>query len=181
MWNSVASLRAARSLILRRCDFATKSGDSSPLQLNCARALVKAHETDSFQTILTLDVTTLQGIGPKHQEQLHSLRLKTVADLANYKFFHLARSIAILAETEEIEGRLETCRMNINKGVDKAYESQSLQEIVKAPVSALQGLTEVADETFRQLGVKSISDLGRFKYCLWSEAIQTAAKYEEEI
>ena len=85
----------------------------------------------------------------------------------------------MLSETEEDDGRVSDALMNIDKGVDKAYESQSLREIAKAPVSALQGLTDEAGETFKLLGVKTIDDLGRFKYSKWAEAMQTAAKFEK--
>lgn len=149
--------------------------------MNCARALVKAHETKSFQAVLPLDVTTLQGIGPKHKEKLHTLRLKSIQDLANYKFYHLAKAIVVLAETELDDGRLDGTHLNVNKGVDKAYESQSLRAIVDSPVSALQGLTKDAGEVFRHLGVKTVGDLANFKYCKWAEAMQTAAKYEEAL
>eukprot|EP00977_Amphora_coffeiformis_P008309 scaffold1878_cov170-Amphora_coffeaeformis.AAC.22 len=125
-----------------------------------------------------MDVTTLQGIGPKHQEQLYELRIQTVADLANFKYFHLAKAITVLAEQEEDDGRHSDAQMNIDKGVDKAYENKSFRDIAKAPVSALQGLTDEAGETFKQLGVKTVEDLGRFKFCSWAEAMQTAAKFE---
>lgn len=148
--------------------------------LNCAKALVKAHERDSFADILTANVTALQGIGPKHEEHLSKLRLKSVADLANYRFFHLAKAIVNLAQTEEDEGRLPDTQMNIHKGVDKAYEHVSLREMVKAPVAALQGISEQAGETWGHMGVKTVEDLASFKYCTWAEAVQTAAKFEQQ-
>lgn len=176
-----------RRLSIRR-GLATSSKASStsdkPPTLNCAKALVKAHEGDAFGAILPLDVTTLQGIGPKHQAQLHKLRLKTVSDLANYKYYHLAKAICVLAETEdEPDGRLaadNTAMMNINLGVDKAYESWTFTALTAAPVAALQGLSAAAGETFGHVGVKTVADLAKWKYCAWAEAMQTAAKYEQQ-
>lgn len=151
--------------------------------LNCAKAVIKAHERESFTRLLPTNVTTLQGIGPVHQEQLKKLRIQTVADLANYKFFHLARAITCLAQTEEQAdgGRLPETAMNINKGVDKAYENLTFHEIAQAPVAALQGISEQAGETWAHMGVKTVQDLGTWKYCEWAEAIQTASKYEQDL
>lgn len=199
-----------RSILLGQRGFAAASSPPSKTtkKMNCGKALIKAHESDSFASILPLDVTTLQGIGPKHQEQLHSLRLKTVQDLANYKFFHMAKALVALAETEQDEdsnGKKDEKendgeyqkeqqqqsqpqesfpaikKLNVNKAVDKAYETQSFRDIVQAPVSALQGITdETARNVWRHLGVKTVGDLAKFKYCVWAEAMQTAAKYEEK-
>jgi hypothetical protein len=91
------------------------------------------------------------------------------------------RRLRTLAETEEENGRLLDAAMNINKGVDKAYESQSLREIVKAPVAALQGISEDAGGVWKQLGVRTVGDLARFKYCMWAEAMETSAKFEEAV
>ena len=55
--------------------------------------------------------------------------------------------------------------VNLHKGLDKAYENSSLEELLAAPPSALAGLTEKHDEILRDaLGIKTIADLGRNKY-----------------
>jgi len=87
--------------------------------------------------------------------------------------------MTILAETEEMDGRADGSMMNVNKGLDKDSENLPLSDIVQLPVHALQGLTEPKAEVFAQLGVKTIQDLGNFKYCQWAEAMATAAKFEE--
>ena len=122
---------------------------------------------------------TLQGIGPKHSEQLEQLGMKTVKQLADYKFYHLSKAIETLAETEEKGNRFETSLQNLNKGLDKEFENYALQDLLDQPVHALQGLTPKAGETFASLGVKTIGDLANFKYCQWAEAIVTVAKFEE--
>jgi predicted flap endonuclease-1-like 5' DNA nuclease len=124
-------------------------------------------------------VEILQGIGPKHAEELKSLNLKTIQHLADYKFFHLARSITTLAKVEEEEGRLDNALMNLDKGVDKAYEQKSLNDLLHEPVHVLQGISPTAGETLSSLGVKTVQDLSNFKYCLWAEAITVAAKFED--
>jgi predicted flap endonuclease-1-like 5' DNA nuclease len=157
-----------------------QAGPTATLKLNCNHALVKAHEGASFRELVIKPVKVLQGIGPVHEKQLSELGIKTVQELADYKFFHLARAIQTLALTEEEDDhRSSNAVMNINKGVDKAFEKQSFKEILQAPVHALQGIGEQAGATWQHLGVKTISDLANWKYAKWAEALQVASKYEE--
>ena len=70
--------------------------------------------------------------------------------------------------------------MNINKAVDKAYETKTLKEIANAPVAALEGVTEADGEALlKAFGVKTIRDLGTCKYFLWAQAIAALADREE--
>src|SRR6476659_9102327 len=56
-------------------------------------------------------------------------------------------------------------QVNLGKGLDKAWEDKSLDEILAAPPSALAGLTEKHDEILREaLNIKTIADLGSNKY-----------------
>jgi hypothetical protein len=55
--------------------------------------------------------------------------------------------------------------VNLEQGLDKAYENKSLDEILSAPPSALAGLTAEHDEKLRDaLGIKTVADLGSNKY-----------------
>ena len=55
--------------------------------------------------------------------------------------------------------------VNLAKGLDKAWENKSLEEILAAPPSALAGLTVKHDEQLREaLGIQTIADLGANKY-----------------
>ena len=147
--------------------------------MNCAFALVKAHENSSFKELTASNTSALQGIGPVHEEKLQSLKLRTIQDLANYKFYHLAKAIHTLAQTEEVGGRLEVAAMNLNKGLDKAYEKSSFKDLLDAPVDALQGVSETSGATLKALGAGTIGDLATLKYCQWAEAISTASKFEK--
>ncbi len=70
--------------------------------------------------------------------------------------------------------------MNINKGVDKAYETKSLAEIADSPVDALQGVSENdAKLLLEAFNVKTVRDLAQLKYVRWAQAIVTAAEIEE--
>ena len=49
--------------------------------------------------------------------------------------------------------------------LDKAYEDKSLDEILKAPVSALSGVSDSDAEALKAaFNVKTVQDLGRNKY-----------------
>jgi hypothetical protein len=62
--------------------------------------------------------------------------------------------------------------VNLAKGLDKAWEDKSLDEILAAPPSALAGLTEKHDAALADaLGIKTIGDLGANKYVALAAAL----------
>ena len=65
--------------------------------------------------------------------------------------------------------------MNFGKLVDKAWEDKSAAEILKAPPSALEGLTEKHDEQLAALGIKTVGDLGSWKYARRAAALADLA------
>ncbi len=70
--------------------------------------------------------------------------------------------------------------MNINKAVDKDYESKSLKEIAAAPIDALEGVSAAdADLLAKAFNIKSVRDLGTNKYFLWAQAIAALADRED--
>ena len=55
--------------------------------------------------------------------------------------------------------------VDLSKGLDKAWENKSLEEILAAPPSALAGVTEKDDALLHEaLGIKTVADLGSNKY-----------------
>ncbi len=64
--------------------------------------------------------------------------------------------------------------------VDSEYETKTLNEILGAPVSALQGLSEKMAALLNELHVKTVSDLAEFKYCKWAEAIVIMSEFEHK-
>ncbi|TGK27550.1 hypothetical protein EHQ13_04675 [Leptospira gomenensis] len=70
--------------------------------------------------------------------------------------------------------------MNINKAVDKLYESKKLAEIADSPVSALQGLSEGdADLLQKAFNVKTVRELANLKYVKWAQAIVALSETEQ--
>ena len=149
--------------------------------LNVSLAVKKEDEGRSFLDLSNEDIAILQGIGPKSKVALNTLGIQTILDLANFKYYHMAKAITIMSETEQDQGRQAQCMMNINKGVDKAYETLTLKGIVQSPVAALQGISDAKGVLFADVGVVTIGDLADLKYCKWAESIVTLSKYEEQI
>jgi predicted RecB family nuclease len=148
-------------------------------KLNCSEALMKKNEGSHLTEISESDILTLQGIGDFHGGVLEHLGVRTVEQLAKYKYFLIARSIKTLSELETKDGRLKGSVMNIDNCIVKEAETKSFAEMVASPLHIFEGLTTSADELFESFGVKTVGDLADFKYCRWAEAIVDLAKHEE--
>jgi hypothetical protein len=60
--------------------------------------------------------------------------------------------------------------------LDKAWEGKTIEEIAKAPVSALQGVSESdADHLAAAFGIKTVADLGTNKYFRWAQGFAALA------
>mmetsp|Transcript_4722 Transcript_4722/g.9957 ORF Transcript_4722/g.9957 Transcript_4722/m.9957 type:complete len:201 (+) Transcript_4722:125-727(+) len=148
--------------------------------LNCEKALMKRDEGRPFSELIREDISALQGIGPKAVEVLHGAGVRTIEDLATYKYFHVARSVTQLARTGAEGGvRVSGSVMNIDRAVDKAFESKRFSEISQAPLSALQGLSEEGGSMWKELGVVTVQDLSELKYFQWAESMVLLSKYEK--
>lgn len=69
--------------------------------------------------------------------------------------------------------------ININKAVDKEFESKSLRELLDAPVAALEGISEAKGKLLGELGIKTIRDLAEWKHARVAQAIVELAKLEQ--
>jgi hypothetical protein len=62
--------------------------------------------------------------------------------------------------------------INLDKALDKAYESKSLGEILDAPVAALAGVSDGdAEKLAAAFGIKTVRDLGTNKYFTLAQAL----------
>lgn len=60
---------------------------------------------------------------------------------------------------------------------DKSYEGKSIKELAKAPVGALQGLSEADAQKLQEaLNIKTVKDLGTNKFFLWAQAVAKLAE-----
>lgn len=61
---------------------------------------------------------------------------------------------------------------DLGKFLDREWEDKSLTEILKAPVSALQGVSEGDAEALRSaFNVKTVGDLGKNKFFRAAQAL----------
>lgn len=157
------------------------------LKLNINHALVSDVKGSYFSTLANSEVTVLDGIGTHAGFIMKDLGCETVLDLANYKFYHLAKAITTLADYEShhhignhhgSSGRPANSLMNMDDALVHEYETKSFKEILHAPLHVLQGVGDKA-ESFEALGVKTVKDLGTFKFCKLAEAIVEASKHEQ--
>lgn len=149
-------------------------------KMNINLALMKESEGKRYSEIMYADVSILQGIGEKSKEVMEELKVKTVKDLSEYKFYKMAKAIVALASAEEKDARAPASVMNMDQAVDAEFETKPLADIVNASVSSLQGLSEGAAKLLGDLHVKTVSDLAAFKHCMWAEAIVTLAEFEHK-
>jgi len=70
--------------------------------------------------------------------------------------------------------------LNANFSLDKAHETKSLNEIIKLPPSALQGLTDQADLMLKKFNITTIEKLGQWKFYVIAKAIVVLASVEED-
>ena len=76
--------------------------------------------------------------------------------------------------------KTEEYALNFNKALDKEHENKSFSEIIKLPPSALQGLGDRADEMLKSFNIKTIEDLGKWKFFLIARSIVKLAEVEEK-
>eukprot|EP01064_Diplonema_japonicum_P000906 TRINITY_DN105_c1_g3_i2.p1 TRINITY_DN105_c1_g3~~TRINITY_DN105_c1_g3_i2.p1 ORF type:complete len:182 (+),score=70.00 TRINITY_DN105_c1_g3_i2:82-627(+) len=69
--------------------------------------------------------------------------------------------------------------MNVNHCLDKKVEVASLTEMMKLPVGMLEGVGKKTEEHLNDLGIKTIKDMGTWKYYKISKAIAVLALTEE--
>ncbi|GMH45862.1 hypothetical protein BSKO_13825 [Bryopsis sp. KO-2023] len=154
--------------------------DLSEHTLNVNLAVDKEHETLSFTEIATLPIDALQGIAERGADALKKIGVKTVADLANLKYYKWAKAISTLADKEEEGKRSADAAMHANSAVVKEFELKSFKEMADAPVWALQGISPRMAEDLSAVQIRSVRDFAESKYAAWSEAIVTLAALENK-
>jgi hypothetical protein len=66
----------------------------------------------------------------------------------------------------------------LDKALDKAYESKSLDEILDAPVAALAGVSDGdAEHLAAAFGIKTVRDLGSNKYFAAAHALVAVSSH----
>lgn|SRR3990167_4244683 len=149
---------------------------------NFNKAVDKAQEVKTFTDLKALPPSALQGLTERGDVVFAKVKIQTIEDLGRWKYYHIAKAIKTLAETEEEGARNPEGDANLNSALDKEWETKTFNEMLNAPISALQGLGDWVDGAFKELrpAPKTIGELADWKYCHWAEAITTLSLYETE-
>lgn len=66
----------------------------------------------------------------------------------------------------------------LDKALDKAYEGNSLEELLDAPVAALAGVNDGdAEHLAAAFGIRTVRDLGTNKYFVLAQALAALAAH----
>eukprot|EP00187_Rhodella_violacea_P012320 CAMPEP_0184709876 /NCGR_PEP_ID=MMETSP0314-20130426/898_1 /TAXON_ID=38298 /ORGANISM="Rhodella maculata, Strain CCMP 736" /LENGTH=185 /DNA_ID=CAMNT_0027171647 /DNA_START=54 /DNA_END=611 /DNA_ORIENTATION=+ len=147
--------------------------------MNIVEGVDKEFHAASFHTLADAPVSALQGLAERADVMMAALGVKSVRDLAEWKFAGMARAIVAL-EGLEVAGKREAgSLLNCDLCLDKESEVKSLKEVAEMPPSCLQGLTEEADALLKTHHVTTVRKLAEWKYIHWAMAIVALAEYEE--
>ena len=59
---------------------------------------------------------------------------------------------------------------------DREYESKPIEELAKAPITALQGVSDSdAEHLAAAFNIKTVRDMGTNKFFLWAQAVAKLA------
>lgn len=147
-----------------------------PYAMNVNFAVDKHYENKSLKEVLDAPVSAIQGLTDIHGSALEELGLKTVRDLGQWRFFHMANAIVTLSAKED-DMSPEQSTFNIRHAVDKEHETKTLKQIANLPPSAFNMFPAKADEVLGQLKIRTIKSLGSRKVFEWASAMVTLEKY----
>merc|ERR1719193_200357 len=148
--------------------------------MNVNGALVEAHQGTSLRNVVNLPVTVLQAISEAQAKVLsENFEVRTVRDLANWKFYQIANSMLALAEVEEKNGRLDLSLQNINDAVDKQFKKKSITTIMDQKAEVLQGVGKFLQaQLSKKIGITTMKELANFKPAKYAAALVALADYE---
>lgn len=96
-----------------------------------------------------------------------------------YNQVFLENRVFFFKEQEAIDAgyALRSKPVTLANVLDKAFEGLIFAELLKAPVSALKGVSKRDGELLEQaFGIKTIEDLAENQYFKWAQAIKSLAK-----
>jgi len=105
-----------------------------------------------------------------------AFNVQTVVDFATIKYFGWAQE---LAELKENPGSYK--KDLFKDKLIKEYEDKELDEILKGPTYALQGVSEGDSKKLdKAFNIKTVEDLGNLKFINWAKGINELAQQSED-
>jgi len=148
--------------------------------MNVNGALVEAHQGTPLRNVVNLPVTVLQAISEAQAKVLsENFEVRTVRDLANWKFYQIANSMLALTEVEEKNGRLDSSLQNMNDAVDKQFEKNSITTIMEQKAEVLQGVGKFLQaQMSKKIGITTLKEVANFKPAKYAAALVALSDYE---
>jgi hypothetical protein len=135
--------------------------------------LDKPHQNLSPKELLAMPPDALKGVSEADSARLReAFNIKTLNDFATLKYLEWAQALAFLRD-DPGAFRKEDYRDKL----DKEYENKTLDEILKAPTSALQGVSDADHEKLlKSFNTRTVEELGNLKYYAWARGIYEMAQ-----
>lgn len=175
-------MQNAEHHIMSEDDAKRALGTMHQSSFNVSLALTKEYQTLSLKALAAGSPMCFGGLGHRRTDLLAKLGIKTVSALGDWKFAKWAEALCTLAPTSQDGARdlSHTAKqMNINKALVKEWEGYCIADLLDAPVSALSGVGPTQEKTFKSLGIRTLKDLGSWKYFLWAKAMCVLAEQED--
>jgi LysM repeat protein len=142
--------------------------------------LIKNYQDTPLNELPEAPLYALQGVSVRDAGLLKkAFGIETIEDFSSLKYFHWAKEIA-----EAAEKGIDIDREIFSERLVKKYETQEISKLIKAPVSALQGVSNKdGDLIYRAFKVKTIKKFAELKYWTWACGIMEfyrSAKAEPE-
>ncbi len=134
---------------------------------------VKGYDDKSFSELAAAPVDALKGISKKDAQLLFkAFHIRTVEDLANLKYTQWAREICELADASP-----DSETSSFDDKLIKKYEGANPVKLAKAPVWALQGVSQKDAAWLKKaFAIKTIRDLASLKYISWAQEVVDMAR-----
>ncbi|MDD4307178.1 MAG: zinc ribbon domain-containing protein [Thermoplasmata archaeon] len=128
------------------------------------------------EELLNQPPDALKGVSKGDSDRMKAaFNIRTLGDFANVKYIAWAQELTVLKEKPE-SFRKEDFRDKLVK----KYEQKELDEILAAPTSALQGVSDTDSKKLaKAFNVKTVAELGNLKYAVWANKIHEMAQQSD--
>ena len=133
--------------------------------------LDKPYRQMPAEELLRQPPDVLKGVSKDDSTRMReAFNIRTLEDFATAKYLIWAQELAALKNSASFK------KEDFKHKLDKKYEKKELNEILKAPTSALQGISESDSKKLaKAFNTRTIEELGSLKYVAWANMIHDMA------
>ncbi len=127
--------------------------------------LVKQHRQLPIEELLKLPPDVLKGVSEDDSHRMKdAFNIRTLEDFATNKYLLWARELVALRQNPS-----SFRNQDFKHKLIKEYEDKGLEEILKSPTYALQGVSEAdAKNLVKAFNTKTLEELGNLKFITWA-------------